>query len=636
MATALVGVDELELPKWTEVDQQVVDAGLWRTLRALPAGVRVVVGLSWRTSKRLTLLTGLLSVAAGFVTAFGLLATAGVLTTLLAQGPTADRVVASLPAVGLVVLSFSLRALLETASGSAQAMLQPRVEHAAQQRVHAAVARVELIAFEDSDYSDLLRQCMSYGVRAIETSIIAIASISGSVLNLAAAVFSAGVLHPMLAPVVLLAVGPNVWASAKAAKLAYGSYLRRVSRARRLAVASDLLTERETAAEMRASTAGSALLDEYKRVSDALTEEASRVELAKTRVRLTGRAVAGIGTGAGYAVLGLLLHAGWLSLPLAGAAVVAMRVATTALGGTMMNVNMLYEQTLYLDLYTRLIETTGARTRPAAGTRAPEPERIELTGASFSYPGQDAPALDDVSLTIHKGQVIALVGENGSGKSTLAKLITGLYLPTAGQVRWDDVDLATVEEESIYQRIALVLQDPARWPMTARDNIRMGRIDRTDGLSVAEAARESGADEVIAELPKGYDTLLSRLFTEGRDLSGGQWQRISVARGIYRDSPILVVDEPTAAMDARAEHAVFQSLRRLSGQTGRTTILITHRLANVQHADKIIVLDHGRVVEQGTHPELMTLGGTYASLFTLQASLFQTEIPSTRAVDMAG
>jgi ATP-binding cassette subfamily B protein len=620
----LVGIDEVDLPKWTEVDQQVAKAGLWHTLRALPAGIRIVVGLAWRASKRLTLLTALLSVAAGCVTAFGVLATAEVLTTLLAEGPTPDRVVAALPSVGLVVVSFSLRALLDSASSAAQALLKPHVEQTAQQQIHAAVARVELVAFEDSDYADLLRQCMTMGVRSIESSIGAIANVGGSLVYLAASVISAGVLHPILAPVVVLAVVPNLWASARAAKLAYASYLATISRSRRLNVASELLTDRATAAEMRAATAGPALLAEYRRISDMLTREAVRVQLAQTRVRLTGRVIAGVGTGAGYAVLGLLLHAGWLALPLAGTAVVAMRLATSALTSTMMGIKTLYEDTLYVKLYTRLLETTRARTRPSLPSQVSDPAVITLEAASFSYPGQDEPALRDVSMTIAQGQVVALVGENGSGKSTLAKLITGLYRPTSGSVRWDGTDLADVDEESVYQRIAMVSQDPARWPMTAYDNIRMGRIDRENGMSVAEAARESGADEVIAELPNGYETLLSRLFSSGRDLSGGQWQRISVARGIFRDAPVLVVDEPTAAMDARAEHAVFESLRRL-GAGGRTTILITHRLANVQHADQIVVLDQGRVTEHGTHQELMDLGGTYADLFTLQASAYQSE-----------
>jgi ATP-binding cassette subfamily B protein len=628
MTRPLVGVDEVDLPAWTAVDQRVADAGWWRTLRALPGGIRIVARLAWQTSARLTLLTGVLAVAAGGVTAFGLLATAGVLTSLLAGGPTPERVLASLPAVGWAVAAFSARALLDTAGTAAQSVLRPRVEQAAQESVHRAVARVELISFEDSDFADLLRQCLTHGVRSIEASVAAIATVGGSLVNLGAAVLTAGLLHPLLAPVVLLSVVPNMWASARAAKLAYRSYLRMISRGRRQAIASELLTERATAAELRACTAGPALLAEYQRISRALTEEAQRVELVKTRVRLVGRSVAGLGSGIAFAVLGLLLHAGSLALPMAGAAVVAMRLATSALSSTMMGVNNLYENALYLELYTRLLAEAAARTRPSAGTPAPDdPQRISLDGVSFRYPGQDEPALRDVQLTIHKGQSVALVGENGSGKSTLARLITGLYRPTAGRVRWDDVDLAEVDEESIHQRIAMVMQDPARWPMTAYDNIRMGRIDRDDPIGVAAAARESGADTVIAELPAGNLTVLSRLFRAGRDLSGGQWQRISVARGIYRDAPILVADEPTAAMDARAEDAAFRSLQRLShGSAGRTTILITHRLANIQHADLIVVLDRGRVLEQGTHRELIALGGTYAELFALQAAGYRHEL----------
>jgi ATP-binding cassette subfamily B protein len=254
------------------------------------------------------------------------------------------------------------------------------------------------------------------------------------------------------------------------------------------------------------------------------------------------------------------------------------------------------------------------------------PLLLEASGISKSFGEQRA--LDEVSLRIQRGEVHALVGENGSGKSTLAKLLTGLYLPDAGSVRWDGVDTAGVDAAALHARIAVVMQDPLHWPMTAANNVRIGRLDRPDpdNAVLADAAARSGADAVLATLPEGAATMLSRQFQKGRDLSGGQWQRLSVARGLYRDAPLVIADEPTAAMDARAEHAVFAALRGLGGAE-RITVLVTHRLANVRHADQIVVMEEGRITERGTHAELMAGGGTYRELFSLQASAYADESP---------
>jgi ATP-binding cassette, subfamily B, bacterial len=219
------------------------------------------------------------------------------------------------------------------------------------------------------------------------------------------------------------------------------------------------------------------------------------------------------------------------------------------------------------------------------------------------------------------------VGENGSGKTTLAKLVTGLYLPTSGSVTWDGRDTARIATDDLWGQVAVVMQEPLRWPVTAENNVRIGRLARhdPDGGVFTDATERSGADAVLAELPGGMRTMLSKQFQGGRDLSGGQWQRISVARGLYRWAPVVVADEPTAALDARAEHTVFAALRSMAAGTdgqGGITVLVTHRLANVRTADQIVVLEHGRITDVGRHDELMSRGGVYRDLFTLQARAY--------------
>jgi ATP-binding cassette subfamily B protein len=228
----------------------------------------------------------------------------------------------------------------------------------------------------------------------------------------------------------------------------------------------------------------------------------------------------------------------------------------------------------------------------------------------------------DVSLRIEPGEVVALVGANGSGKTTLAKLLAGLYVPTSGRVCWDGRDTRDMDRRALLGGTAVVFQDFVRYALSARDNIALGRHERaSDTAGIVRAARQAGADEDISGLPSGYETLLGPAFIDGTDLSTGQWQRLALARTFFRDAPLVILDEPTAALDARAEHELFARIGELFA--GRSVLLISHRFSTVRSADRIYVLREGRVVEAGTHPELLALGGTYAELFTLQASPYQ-------------
>jgi ATP-binding cassette, subfamily B, bacterial len=228
--------------------------------------------------------------------------------------------------------------------------------------------------------------------------------------------------------------------------------------------------------------------------------------------------LAGIGTALAYGMLGLLLYTGAMPLALAGAAAVAMRTASSAVSTTVYAANRLFEHSFYLDMLTSCLAQARGYHRVAAGLRLPrDPRLIELHEVSFSYPGKDEPALHRVNLAIRRGQVVALVGENGSGKSTLAKVITGLYLPDQGRVTWDGVDIAKVNQRELHSQVAVVLQNPVEWPVTAENNIRIGRLERPDpdGSVLAAAAADSGADAVVVELPHGWDSVLSREFQNG-------------------------------------------------------------------------------------------------------------------------
>jgi ATP-binding cassette subfamily B protein len=255
---------------------------------------------------------------------------------------------------------------------------------------------------------------------------------------------------------------------------------------------------------------------------------------------------------------------------------------------------------------------------------APRPilRGFEFRNVSFRYPGNSRLVLNGLDFHLRAGERVALIGENGEGKTTLVKLMTRLYDPVEGQVLLDGVDLREYSLEDLYREIGVIFQDFMRYEMTARENIAVGRIDEVHNLPLLMAAADkSMANEVIARLPRDYEQMLGRRFDSGVDLSGGEWQKVALARAYLRDAQVLILDEPTAALDARSEFEVFHRFAELTA--GKTALFISHRFSTVRMADRIIVLQHGRIAEDGNHERLLNLGGRYAEMFEMQAANYR-------------
>ncbi|GAA1266108.1 ABC transporter ATP-binding protein [Sphaerisporangium rubeum] len=603
--------------------------GFLTIARRLPALVTQAVRIAWLAGPRDTVAAVTLSMLGGVFTAFGLLATTGVLQALFAAGPTPDRVRAALPALLLVGAAATLRTALQAGAGWAQSRLEPQVARIAERQLYELTSQVDLIRYDDPEFHDSLQRARLRGVAVADSVVDATIDVLTALIGIAAAAGVLGILHPVLLPLLVLAVLPDAWAAVRSARLRYTTMYALIPVSRRKWILTDLMADKNTAAEVRSFTMREFLIRLYDRVAGAEQDAVLRTARKQTVARIIGEALGGVGTAIVYAALGLLLAVGSVALAVAGTAVLAIRTGQSSLANFMFATNRLYEQGLYftdfLDFCRRAREAVDREPRGPAPSSF---TRITAEDVTFRYPGKEDAVLDHVSIHLNHGEVVALVGENGSGKTTLSKILAGLYEPETGRVRWDDTDIADVDQHDLRRHIAVIAQDHTRWPLTVRENIAMG-LDKGE-QALHDAARVAGADAVVAEMPHGYRTLLDRRFKDGQEPSGGQWQRIAVARGFYRDAPLLICDEPTAALDARAEHALFERIR--DHADGRTVLLITHRLASVRYADRIYVLDHGRVAEQGTHDDLMRLDGIYAELYTLQAEAYRTTEAETDTV----
>jgi len=432
-------------------------------------------------------------------------------------------------------------------------------------------------------------------------------------------------IEPALVPLVVLVFFPAWAGAARRGEAFFRFYFGMTPRDRERGYLMGILTGRDPAKEVRAFDLAGYLRRRWERLFDERLSELRDV----SRRQLWFSLAANVGSGAILAATLLLVAwlavRGTVSLAGAGVAVAAVAIAGERLTMAGYSAGALAEASLYVQDYAAFLAMLPEieRREPTA-PGASSFRRIDVDNVSFTYPTGDQPALHDISLTIEAGEIVALVGENGSGKTTLAKLLAGLYRPDKGVISWDGVDIGTVDRGDLSRAIAPIFQDFVRFHLPARDNIGLGRVDHVDDLDgIRNAARYADADVFIAELPAGYDTMLGPEFVGGTDLSVGQWQRIALARAFFRGAPFVVLDEPTASLDARAEHDLFERIRGLLA--GRTVLLISHRFSSVRSADRIYVLDGGRVVESGTHDELMAESGLYAELFSLQAAAYLTE-----------
>ncbi|WP_207400474.1 ABC transporter ATP-binding protein [Actinomadura roseirufa] len=600
--------------------------GLWSVVRTLPPLVRTTVRLAREADAPAVRMVAGAEIGRGLAQAVGLVAVNTALAAVLADGDAADRLRHALPSLVLVALTAVLGALLTAASTYGSGRLEPKVERAAAEQYLTCASRVELAAIEDDRFRRLL-DTAQFGAPAARRMVDHCTRVITALFSLVAAASVLTVLHPVLLPLLALMIVPRMWGTLVISRRRYESFQTWVQHTRAGRVFSTELTAVEAASEIRVHAVGPFLLKHFRDMSANAEAEQTRLATLDARTGLWAAAWTGLAATTTYLTLGALAWGGAMPMSVAGTALLALRTGTASLGGMVQAINNLYDESLFVGDLDRLRVQAADWAIPAGGLDVPRhPRHITFDKVTFRYPPTETttlPALDDVSLTIPTGRITALVGENGSGKSTLVKLLAGLYLPNTGSVSWDDVPTSRADRRQVFERIAMVAQDFKRWPFTARVNVVIGdsRAPDDDGRLKA-AADQAGATPVIQDLPRGWATLLARGYQGGHQLSGGQWQRLGIARAHYRDAQVLIVDEPTAALDAREEQRVFDQIRELA-EGGQTIILITHRMASVRHADLVYVLDRGRLIESGTPDDLLALPqGHFRALYEIQAAQF--------------
>lgn len=603
---------------------EILRPQLERRFRRLPRLIVRAVALSWRAAPRQLGISAALQLAGGVGLGAQLLVGNRVVSDILLaeQGASFEVIGLDLLILALLtgVVSFSAVALSEQ-----RRLLAEMVGRYCAGQVLEVACSAEVVSFENPEFYDRLQRAqinaqvrpvqMANGLLTILGGFFALGGISVALL----------VLHPLFCLVVLLAYVPSWLIANQGSRILHDFASDQTEGDRRRFYLFGLLARREEAAEIRSFGLAGFLRSKHDHLYDRRISALAEVVGKRVRLALAGQFATSVLTAGIIFALVWMVTSDRIVFSTGVTAAAALVLLSGRLSSLLAGVGSLYEASLFLEDFTDFVDSQHLSIPEAARTLPAPPNfcRLEVDHVSFTYPSRTEPSIRDVCLEIGEGEVVALVGENGSGKTTLAKLLAGLYVPSSGSVRWDGLDVAVCDPGLLRNSVAVIFQDYVRYQMSARDNIAMGRHnDREDLEGIKAAAAQAGAHDLLSGLERGYETRLGPQFLGGTDLSVGQWQRIALARAFFRRSPFLILDEPTAALDPRAERDLFEGIRE--SFTGRSVLVISHRFASVRAADRIYVMKDGKVVEQGSHEDLMSMKGTYAELFTLQAAQYLT------------
>jgi ATP-binding cassette subfamily B protein len=496
-----------------------------------------------------------------------------------------------------------------------------RVELEAERRLLAQASRVDLGHFDDSDWHDRLARAkrdVSWRPGDLTWSVL---GLSGNVVSIFLMASLLASLHWFLVVLALLAATLSLALERRITSQLYEFFYKETPEERERGYLSDLLVQPRTTKEIRAYVLAEYLLGRHHDLSERLYAQRERMYRSATRIS----ALTGLVTGTTLALAYVFVAVKGAAGSIDPGGVVLVIGAFTSLASTLGNISSTFvavdQHTTFLDDYFSFLAIDPLVPLPPAPY--PDPawhiDHIEFDNVSFTYPGGTQPAVAGLDLHIRNGELIALVGENGAGKSTLVKLLLRFYDADSGSVRVGGVDVKDLDPEVLRSRIGVLFQDYASYELSVRENVTMGRPQGlVDDERVMEALRDARSEWLVSRMPKGLDSKVGRLFEGGHDLSGGEWQRLALARIMYRDADIWILDEPTSSLDPEAEAGIFAELKE--NLKGRIGIVISHRFSTVRIADRIAVIADGRVAELGNHEQLLRAGGRYAQLFELQAA----------------